>query len=263
MNVVAIIQARFSSARLPGKVMKEIVGKPMLELLVERVQRCRSINTIVVATGDTPANHSLINLARRIGCFVFVGSEDDVLDRFYRAAREYKADVVVRISGDCPLIDPRVIDEVVGFYIENADKFDYVSNVNPPTFPDGFDLWVFPFKILEKAWREAKLPSEREHVCPYIWKHPRKFRIGHVASPSDYSRERWSVDEPLDFEFVKAVYEALYRGATEPFSAEEILSFVREHPEIDRRDARSERDEGYRRSLANDPAPGAKGEKRI
>ena len=176
MKVAALIQARFSSARLPGKVMREILGRPMLELLLERVRFARTIHSVVIATGDHPSNIPIVDLAKRFACPFFVGSEDDVLGRFYQAARTYKADVIVRISGDCPLHDPLVIDQVVSFYLDNAERFDYVSNVDPPTFPDGLDTWVFPFGTLEKVWREARLPSEREHVCPYIWKHPKRFQ---------------------------------------------------------------------------------------
>lgn len=252
MKVTALIQARMSSTRLPGKVLKEVVGKPMLELLVERIRHAKTLSDIVIATGDNPANQPIVDVARRLGCPVFIGSEEDVLDRFYSAAKEYAADSIVRITGDCPLHDPRLIDELVRFYLTHHERFDYVSNVDPPTFPDGLDLWVFPFATLEKAWREARLPSEREHVCPYIWKHPELFRIGHLQSPVDYSALRWSVDDPLDFEFVTAVYTALYRGAQEPFSFAEILRFVTQHPEIDLREKRAERDEGYAHSLLRD-----------
>lgn len=250
-RVVAIVQARMGSARFPGKVMKEIAGKPMLELLVERVRRCRNINEVVIATGASPANLPIVNLSERIGCASFVGSEDDLLDRYYQAAKRYSADIIVRITGDCPLHDPHIIDTAVDFYLKSEEQFDYVSNVDPPSFPDGFDLWVFPFKILEKAWKEARLPSEREHVCPYIWKNPQIFKIGRVSSPVDYSALRWTVDTPLDFEFVRAVYEHLYEEG-EVFTMEDILRFAKTHPEYDKRDAREERDEGYRRSVMND-----------
>lgn len=252
MNIVAIIQARMSSTRLPGKVMKEIVGKPMLALLIERVRRSQALSEVVIATGDVPANRPIIDLGAHIGCPVFVGSEDDCLDRFYRAAKQYSADVVVRITGDCPLHDHGLIDEVVGFFLKNVDRYDYVSNVNPPTFPDGLDLSVFSFLALEKTWREATLPSEREHICPYIWKHPELFRIGHLSSPIDYSSMRWTVDDPLDFEFVRNVFEHLYRGPADPFSMEEILRFTREHPELDEREKRAARDEGYGHSVLRD-----------
>lgn len=251
MRIVAIVQARVSSIRLPGKTLRKIEGKPMLELLVERLRRSKSVGEIVIATSDNPADAATVELAKKIGCSYFVGSEHDVLDRFYNAAKAYRADVIVRITGDCPLHDPELIDRIILFYLEHKDTFDYVSNVNPPTFPDGLDTWVFPFRTLERAWREAKLKSEREHVCPYMWKHPEIFRIGHFESPVDYSRMRWTVDDETDFGFVAKIYQHFYPRGT-PFSMEDILDFLEKNPEAHKIQEAKIRDEGYLKSLKED-----------
>lgn len=248
---IAIIQARMSSTRLPGKILKEIQDKPMLELLVERLRHCKKLDKIVIATSNNEKDAATAALAKKINCPYFVGSEDDVLDRFYQAAKKFQADVIVRITGDCPLHDPKLIDKVVNFYLENQDKYDYVSNVDPPTFPDGLDLWVFPFETLERAWKEAKVASEREHVCPYIWKNPDKFRIGHYESGTDYSYLRWTVDDQTDFDFVKNIYDRLYQNG-KIFGMREILNLLEKDSELHKAQEDKIRDEGYLKSIFED-----------
>ncbi len=249
-RIVAIIQARMSSTRLPGKVLKKIADKPMLFHEIERVKQAKLIDEIIVATGDNDSNKPIIDFCKenRIECFQ--GDEDNVLDRFYQAAKKFKADIIVRITGDCPLHDPTMIDELIEFYLKNENKFDYVSNVDPPSFPDGLDLWVFPFRTLEKVWKEAKLKSEREHVCPYIWKNPDLFRIGHFKSKIDYSNMRWTVDDATDFEFVKKIYENLYEGKI--FYMSDILKFLNNNPNLHKIQEGKIRDEGYLKSIRED-----------
>lgn len=239
------------STRLPGKVLKTIKGKTLLEILIERLRQCKTLGKIIIATTDNKKDDVVVELAKKINCDYFRGDEDDVLDRFYRGAKEFEADIVVRISGDCPFHDPKIIDDVVDFYLENQDKYDYVSNVNPPTFPDGLDLWVFSFKILEQVWKEAKLKSEREHVCPYIWKNPRLFKIGHFEADKDYSHLRWTVDDATDFEFVKIVFENLYEE-NKIFSMQDILDFLNKNPDIYKIQENKVRDDGYLRSIKED-----------
>lgn len=249
--IAIIIQARMSSIRLPGKVLKKIKGKTLLEILVERLRHCKKINKIIIATTTNKKDLAIVELAKKINCPYFVGDENDVLDRFYQVAKKFRVDIIVRITGDCPFHDPKLVDDIIGFYLKNKDKYDYVSNVDPPTFPDGLDLWVFPFRTLERAWKEAKLKSEREHVCPYIWKNPHLFRIGHYESNIDYSDLRWTVDDATDFEFIKKVFEGLYQERC-IFGMEEILDFLEKNPELYRTQKGKIRDEGYLKSLKED-----------
>ncbi|MDD5290984.1 MAG: glycosyltransferase family protein [Patescibacteria group bacterium] len=249
--ITAIIQARMNSTRLPGKILKKIKGKPILELLVERLRHCQKIDKIIIATTKNPADAATVALAKKINCPYFIGDEDDVLDRIYQAAKKYKADIIARVTADCPLHDPKIVDDLIDFYLKNKNKYDYVSNVNPPTFPDGLDLWIFPFKTLERAWKEAKLKSEREHVCPYIWKNPHLFRVGHFESKTDYSHLRWTVDDNTDFEFIKKIFAGLYRKG-KIFSMGDILNFLDQNPALHKVQEGKARDEGYAKSLEAD-----------
>lgn len=206
--MLAIVQARLSSTRLPGKVLRPILGRSMLWRQLERLEQLKNVDQTIVATSDLPEDRQLITLCRDFGVECYGGSLDDVLDRFYQAAGHYGADHVVRLTGDCPVIDPRVVDDVIDLY--NSDDYDYACNTNPPTFPDGLDVEVMSFPCLETAWREAKLPSQREHVTPFIWQQPQRFKLANFTNDTDLSHLRWTVDEPEDLEFITVVYEALY-----------------------------------------------------
>lgn len=167
--ITAIIQARMGSTRFPGKVLKEILGKSILWHLISRIEKAKLINEIVIATTKNEIDRPILKFAEENGIKSYAGSEEDVLDRYYQAAKKFSADPIVRITADCPLMDPEVIDSVVQFYLDN--KYDYVANtLEPITFPDGMDVEVFSFKNLEKIWKEAILPSQREHVTFYFWK---------------------------------------------------------------------------------------------
>ncbi len=249
--IIAIIQARMSSTRLPGKVLKKIKGKTLLEILIDRLKHSKKIDKIIIATTDNKKDLAIVKLAKKINCPYFVGDENDVLDRFYQTAKKFKANIIVRISSDCPFQDPKLVDKMVDFYLKNKEKFDYVSNVDPPTFPDGLDLWVFPFRTLERAWKEAKLKSEREHVCPYIWKNPHLFRIGHFESKINYSYLRWTVDEATDFEFVKNIYERLYQKG-KIFYMKDVLNLLKKNPNLHKIQENKIRDEGYLKSIKKD-----------
>jgi glutamate-1-semialdehyde aminotransferase/spore coat polysaccharide biosynthesis protein SpsF (cytidylyltransferase family) len=203
MKVLALIQARMGSTRLPGKVMKPILGRPMVELLLKRLSGAKLIDQIVLATSEQPENDALADHVRSIGFEVFRGSENDVLDRFYHAAQLYKGDAIIRITADCPLIDPGVVDEVIAAFTKS--DVDYMCNILPPTYPDGLDTEIFTAASLERAFKEATRPLEREHVTPYI-RESGLFTTGNVANDVDHSKERWTVDEPADFQVVEAVF---------------------------------------------------------
>jgi spore coat polysaccharide biosynthesis protein SpsF len=248
---LAIIQARMSSSRLPGKVLKPILGRPMLAHHLERLQRGKHIDKLLVATSQEADDTPIANLCLDLGVDCFRGSLEDVLDRFYHAALPYLPDTVVRLTGDCPLADPEIIDRAIEYF--NAHECDYISNTLDRTFPIGLDVEVFRFESLQKAWQEATLPSEREHVTPFLYNHPDRFTIGQMTTTPDMSTHRWTVDEPEDFEFVSAVYEALY--ARNPhFGADAILTLLEERPELLKINYHIKHGEGYEKSLRADKA---------
>jgi spore coat polysaccharide biosynthesis protein SpsF len=249
VKVFAIIQARMSSTRLPGKVMADIAGKPMLQRVVERVERATKLHGIVVATSSNPEDDPVEELCRKLATSCFRGSEPDVLDRYYQAALQHQVYCIVRLTADCPLADPQVIDRVIGAYIPG--EHDYVSNIDPPTFPDGLDTEVFSFSALERAWCNATLRSQREHVTLYIRSHPELFRLANVANECDLSNLRWVVDEVRDLEFVREVYRKLGSGA---FFTEDVLKLLREEPNLKAINSTITRNEGLLKSLAQDAA---------
>ncbi|MFX0195113.1 MAG: cytidylyltransferase domain-containing protein [Candidatus Hodarchaeota archaeon] len=247
--IAAIIQARMGSMRLPGKVLLDISGQPMLWHVVNRVRRVKRVDKVFVATSDEVSDDPIVAFCEEEGISCFRGSSDNVLDRYYQAAKWLDADVIVRITADCPLIDPEVLNDVVEHYMEG--DFDYVSNIDPPTFPDGLDIEVFSCQTLQWAWREAKLQSEREHVTPYIRRRPQLFRIGNVTYKEDLSKMRWTVDEPADLEFVRAVYE--YLGSMS-FGLADVLNVLKNHPELMEINAGIGRNEGYQKSVREERA---------
>jgi glutamate-1-semialdehyde 2,1-aminomutase len=226
LKTIAIVQARMGSIRFPNKVMRSICGTPMIGLLLNRLSNARLINQIVLATSKAPCNDSLVKYVQELSYTVFRGSEDDVLDRYYHAAKEAEADSVVRITGDCPLVDPVLVDEVITKYLDA--KVDYVSNAAPPTFPDGLDIEVFSFQALEVAWSKAKTSKEREHVTPFI-RESGKFSQANFANDVDCSEERWTVDESEDFEVVQKVFEHFHPSLD--FSWLNVLDLNKKHPE--------------------------------
>lgn len=247
MSTVAIIQARMTSTRLPRKVLSDIGGKPMLYHVVSRARRAQTLDLVAVATSEGQADDGVAHFCAESNIPCFRGSEDDVLDRYYRAARQYEAEVVVRLTADCPLLDPAVIDKVIQIFF--AGDYDYVSNTLETTYPDGLDIEVFGRQALERAWREARLKSEREHVTPYIRKHPELFHLENVRYPEDLSALRWTVDEPQDLELVRAVYS--HFGLL-PFGMLEVLDFLSKNPELGKLNASIGRNEGYQKSLHED-----------
>lgn len=248
MKTVAIIQARMGSTRLPGKVMADVAGRPLLYHVVKRAQQARTLDLVIVATSDQPADDVVARFCAEANIPCFRGSEDDVLDRYYQAAKNHEAAVVVRLTADCPLLDPSVIDKVVQAF--RAGYYDYVSNVVPPTYPDGLDTEVFRVDALERAWREALVKSDREHVTPYIAEQPDLFRLGNVSYPQDLSGLRWTVDRPEDLEFVRRVHD--YLGPAPSFGMMAILALLREHPELMEINSGIQRNKAYQKPLRED-----------
>lgn len=249
--IVGIIQARLGSSRLPGKVLKQIAGKSVLEHIILRVRRSRLISRIVLATTVSEEDKKLIDLAKCCGVDAFAGSVDDVLDRFYQSARKFKADVIVRLCADDPFVDPEVIDRVIGRYLESNGALDFVSNTLKPTYPEGLDVQVFSFTALERAWREGRKPSEREHVTPYIWEHPGIFRLANVENEEDLSSLRWTLDYEADFKLAEAVYRELYREG-QVFLMADIVKLLKSRPELASINAATPRYQGYQKSLEAD-----------
>jgi spore coat polysaccharide biosynthesis protein SpsF len=249
VGTVAILQARCSSSRLPGKVLKPILGTPMLAHQLARLGAVTHIDKLVVATSTDATDDPLVELCERAGVSCFRGDLNDVLDRYYQAARAEAPDHVVRLTGDCPLTDPEVIDQLMDFYHEGG--YDYASNTIKPTFPHGLDCEVFSFAALEEAWREARLPSQREHVTPFIKTQPERYRLGLFQHEPDLSHLRWTVDEPSDFAFVTRVYERLY-SAMPNFRTRDVLRLLEREPELASINASVIRDEGYKKSLQQD-----------
>lgn len=239
------------STRLPGKVLREINGRPMLSYMLERVFAAHSIDSVVLATSIDSSDDPVAELCREDNILCYRGSADDVLDRYYQAARRFKADIIVRLTGDCPLIDPRMIDDVIDAY-KNRD-YDYVANTIPPkwTVPDGMDVEVFSFQKLEQAWREAKRPSEREHVTFYFWKNPEVFSVYRYNLKEDFSEYRLTVDYPEDFEVVKSIFTSLYPG-NPLFTMEDIINFLKDNPDIHKKNRDIEPTRGWQPALEKD-----------
>ena len=235
MNLLTVIQARRGSSRLPDKVSLLLAGQPLLVRMVQRVKMAKLAGQIVVATTTDAADDALAMLCEAHNINVFRGSPTDLLDRHYQAALAVgNVDAVVKIPSDCPLIDPAVIDHVLGHYLDTAGQYDFVSNLHPATYPDGNDVEVVPLGALTTAWREARRPLEREHTTPFFWENPDRFRLANVAweTKLDYSMShRFTIDYHKDYEFVKAVFEALY-PANPAFGLDDILTLLKQRPDI-------------------------------
>ena len=228
--ISAIIQARLGSTRLPGKTLMTLEDESLLGHLVMRVKASRFVNDIIIATTEHQRDDAIEDFAVQRGLKFYRGSEDDVLDRFYQAAVKFGAENIVRVTPDCPMLDPEVMDLVLSSYVHG--EYDYVSNILPPTYPDGLDTEIFSFPALEKAWKESKLPFEREHVTEYIIHHPELFRLFNVEKPGDSAAWlRWTVDTKEDFEFAKQVFAKLY-SPQKIFYMEDIVRCLDENPSL-------------------------------
>jgi len=247
-KIDCIIQARVGSTRLPRKVLKKLdKKKSMMDFTIEQLNFSKYINNIIIATSIKKEDDKIEEYCRTKKINFFRGSFEDVLDRYYQCAKKFKIKNIVRISGDCPLIDPNVVDKVIEKY--NTKKFDYVSNTQPKTFPQGTEVEVFTFNSLEETWKSASLPSEREHVTPYIYKNLEKFKIFNLINDKNLSDLRWVVDRKNDFEFVKILINKIKKR---PILTEDILKIIQHNPEIIEINKKNVKDEGYKKSLKTD-----------
>lgn len=229
MNIVAIVQARLGSTRLPGKVLLDLAGKPVLARVLDRLSRAKRLNKVVVAATVEVGDDPLEWFCKQHGWPCFRGSQNNVLDRYYQTAKAFQADVIVRITSDCPLIEPEIVDCVVARFVAGLPDVDYVSNVVAPrTYPRGLDTEVFSFSALDRTWTEAKAPRFREHVTLYTRSHPEIFRIRGLTSDVDYSHMRWVIDTKDDLEFVRRIYEHI---GNDEFSWRDVLVLLENHPE--------------------------------
>ena len=227
-RIVGIIQVRMGSTRFPGKVLEDIAGQPMLARVVNRTRRAKTLNAIVIATTKEMADAAIVRLCEDQGWSFFRGSEADVLDRYYEVAVAFQADAIARITSDCPLIEPEIIDKVANEFLSSYPGVDYVSNTLVRTFPRGLDVEVMTFKALERAWREDRNHAWRGHVTPYIYRHPEIFTLRNVLNDTDYSHMRWTVDTIEDLTFVRKIYNH-FRSDT--FAWREVLRLLEAHPE--------------------------------
>jgi spore coat polysaccharide biosynthesis protein SpsF (cytidylyltransferase family)/aryl-alcohol dehydrogenase-like predicted oxidoreductase len=248
-KIIAVIQARTSSTRLPAKVLLDLEGKTVLERVIERVERAKCIDEVIVATTTDKADLKITQICSQRGIRVYCGSRDDVLDRYYQAARLLNPIHVVRITADCPVIDPEVIDKTIELHL--SKKADYANNRGNIPYPDGEDVEVFTFAALKKAWQEARFASEREHVTPYIKKHSEFFTCVYLECFKNLAGKRWTLDREDDYALIKIFYRKLYKKDNF-FGIKEILQLLKAHPEYEKINSGIEPDEGYAKSLSED-----------
>jgi spore coat polysaccharide biosynthesis protein SpsF len=226
-KIALIIQARTRSTRLPGKVLKTVQNQSLLSILLERVKKAKLVDELIVATSTSFADDQIVQLARKYDVNVYRGSEEDVLDRYLQAAKISLADVVVRVTADCPLLDPLIVDKVINYFFSH--DYDYVSNTLQWTYPRGMDVEIFYQRCLEKAAKMSSLPSEREHVTLYIYKHPEIFRLGNLAYIRNVSDYRFTVDTVEDFTLISKILEELY-PINPYFTFEDVLALMEKNP---------------------------------
>ncbi|MBI4596965.1 MAG: glycosyltransferase family protein [Candidatus Omnitrophica bacterium] len=233
MNIVATVQARMGSSRLPGKVLKPIVGKPMLQLQIERIQQSRLIDQVVIATSVEQGNDPIERLAHTLGVGCFRGSEEDCLSRIIGALKAFDVDLHAEFMGDSPLPDPRIIDEVIGYYLKHAEQYDYVSNALTITYPPGIDLYVYPTRVLVDAERYVTDPAQRANVDLHIAHHPERYRLRNLEAPAWFRRPdlHLEVDAAEDFEVISAIFEHFYPKHP-GFGLAQIIEFLDAHPAL-------------------------------
>lgn len=233
-NIIIVIQARMGSSRLPGKVLLPVWGKSLLMRMIERVQRTQYPVTIVIATSTDPEDDVIEDEAFRNDIPCYRGSLNNLLERHYDIARKYHADLLLKIPSDCPLIDPVVIDEALDLFYERSNRYDYISNLHPATYPDGNDVEIMTMACIERVYKEAALPWELEHTTPYIWEHPEQFRIGNLLWKTGLNlsmSHRFTIDYPEDYEFILQVFKKLY-PVKPAFSCNDILQLLEDNPKI-------------------------------
>ena len=247
-NPTIIIQARLGSKRFPKKVLAKIGKKPMIWYSIERIKRVPGIKQVILATTKNSQDEVLLKIAKNCDILSFKGKTYDVLDRYYQCGLEFNADPIVRITGDCPLIDSTIIKKMLEKF--NKSNYDYISNIFPPTFPDGLDIEIFSFKTLEKVHHKVKLRSDKEHVTSYIRNHPKEFKIFNYENTKDLSKLRWTVDEKQDLIFVKRIYNKM--KPKNNFSMKSILKIIEKDPNISKINSKISRNEGYMKSVKKD-----------
>ena len=239
LDTLAVIQARMGSTRFPGKVLKKVEGEALISILLKRLSHSKKIDKIVLATSLKKENDILADIVESLGFDVFRGSEEDVLGRYFDTAKKYNAKTIVRITGDCPVIDPELVDKVIGYFQNN--EVDYVSNIDPPTFPDGLDIEVFTMKTLQVANKKAIKSFDREHVTPFI-RENKEFTCKNYFNITDQSNERWTIDDPEDFEVIKNVFKHFKKNIY--FSWKELLSLKKANPKLFEANQAINRNEG-------------------
>ncbi len=230
MKTVIIVQARMTSTRLPGKILLPVLNKPLLEYQVERLRRVRLSDDLIIATTENETDEPIVELCRKLQAPCFRGHEEDVLARYFGAAIKFGADTIVRITSDCPLIDPEIVDKVIDTFNTHRDQFDYVSNSLRRTYPRGMDAEVLPFNILKEAHDEVVHAEEREHVTLFIYLRPKRYRLGYVTNDVDCSSYRLTVDTREDFELIKLIIEKLY-PSNPLFNLQDIINLLLANPE--------------------------------
>jgi len=248
MNKILIIcQARYGSTRLPGKVLLNILDKPLLWYVIKRLELVKTPCEIIFATVDSEENNSIIEFAKNMNLKYFAGSEQDVLDRYYQAAKKFNGDIIVRITSDCPLSDPQIIDRALEIFLEG--DYDYVCNVEPPTYPDGFDVEVFSFSALERVWREEKDIAIREHVTFHIRLDMRNnhgnFKTFNFENDKDYNDYRLTVDTKEDFELISIIIKE-FHDLWDKFTMEDVIKFIEKHPNLRELNKMYDRDEAVK-----------------
>ena len=228
-KIAAIVQARITSTRLPGKVLMDIEGKPMLWHTINRLKMAKKIDEIILAIPNTKKNDILVEFAEEDNLKYFRGSEEDVLSRYYLAAKKFNCDIIIRITSDCPLIDPKVVDLIIEKHLKSGS--DYTSNVMKRTFPRGLDVEVFNFNVLEKVSQKAQSNPEKEHVTLYVRNHPKEFFLVNIENNQDISEMRWTVDEIADLEFIREIYKRLYKK-NKIFLMKDIVDLLRKYPAL-------------------------------
>lgn len=243
-----MIQARIGSTRLPGKVLSKIENKPILWHVINRVKKIPSVKEIILITTRKQKDQLLLKIAEKNKIFSFTGDEFDLLNRHFKCAEKFNADPIIRITSDCPLIDPYLVEKILQVYLKN--NYDYVSNTINPTFPDGLDTEIFSFNALKKATKNAKLKSEREHVSPYFVKNPKKFKLFNYENKKDLSNLRWTVDEKKDLKFVRKIYARMKPKYL--FSMSDVLKVLSKEPNLSEINKDIMRNEGCIKSLRYD-----------
>jgi len=247
--VVVIVQARMGSSRLPGKMLMDVLGQPLLLRTLDRAMAIPGVDEVALATTSLPEDQQLLEMAEAAGAQGFAGDPEDVLDRYHAAARKHGAGTIMRLTGDCPLLDPSVSELALSRFVQG--DIGYASNINPPTFPDGLDTEVFSFAALDAAWKESTLKSDREHVTQFIRRQPERFKSANVSNDTDLSHLRWTVDDPEDLEFVRSVYDGLAKRGWRGYDLTQLLHVI-EEDNLEDASSLHQRNEGLLKSLQSD-----------